>query len=334
MGMTNGFPTANFPTLTGAYPKICLGSSTASLERTLYNAPEYPAPRTATPSQGSVIEYYQPASKNSEGTGHRLWTSSSSLSFTVNDDPSVSGPTSSHTSCGGVRRKPTLRSVSPAAVQTPTPTPPVIAPTAAPTPAQAPIVAPPSPRHGPIQYHFNGPVTVKNYNIRTDGGGKKISMLKQVLTESARLIKHKDGAGLDIKSVAEATNAIKITTASLLGTGAAMIKKLDVHRSTLIDRHVDAPPAPVSEAAEVMEINEPFVWETMGETGSVYTPTPANRRLFLMNPDQSRSRLASPETGLPSTAATPVQYQADVPYRPSTPVNQMIGNPSLFQTPV
>jgi hypothetical protein len=57
-------------------------------------------------------------------------------------------------------------------------------------------------------------LTVNNYNIRSGGGGEKSSMLKQVLTKGARLIEHKDGAGLDFKSVAEAANAIKTTTAS------------------------------------------------------------------------------------------------------------------------
>jgi hypothetical protein len=48
--------TSNTPNF-GAYPEPCVGSSTVSSETTIYTAPEYPEPRTATPLQGPVVEY-------------------------------------------------------------------------------------------------------------------------------------------------------------------------------------------------------------------------------------------------------------------------------------
>jgi hypothetical protein len=191
-------------------------------------------------------------------------------------------------------------------------------------PAEAPVSSHPE----QIRYHFNGPVTVNNYNIHV-GHERKTSMLKQVLTKGARLIEHKDGAGLDFKSVTEAANAIKNHTASWLETGAARIRKTQSHTPTFIERHVDASPAPMSEVAEVVEMQEAILCETMNEEDSIDRPNQINRQLYCINADPSRTTLATPANGAPSFPGFLLPQAVPVPPRPLTPANQIVGSLSV-----
>jgi hypothetical protein len=243
-------------------------------------------------------------------------------------------PPSSKTPYGSVASKSSSQSITPAATHTPVLDPSAITPTSAPVPAQSSTVSPQSSHRGPTQYHFNGPVTVNNYNIQAGGHEQKSSMLKQVLSKGARLIEHKDGAGLDFRSVTEAATAIKNHTASWLETGAARIRKNQSHTPTVIERYVDATPAPVSEVAEVVEIQEAVLCDTLNGAGSTYTLNQIKGQLYCMNPDPSRTTLAIPANGAPSIAVLPLPQAAPVVPRLFTPLNPMIGSLSRRQMSV
>jgi hypothetical protein len=279
---------------------------TVSSGATAIIAPENHSSRTATSLQGPVVEFHQPVEKCIDYTGHEGRTTS----FPISSKGIL--PHSPKTSYGSAASKSSSRSITPAATHTPVLDPSVITLTSAPAPAQLSTVSPQSCHHGPTQYHFNGPVTVNNYNIRAVGHERKSSMLKQVLSKNERLIEHKDGAGLDFRSVTEAADAIKNHTASWLETGAARIRKTQSHTPTFIERHVDARPAPVSEVAEAVEVQEAVFCDTLNGAGSNYTLNQIKGQLYCMNPNPSRTTLATPANGAPSIPVLPLPQAAPV----------------------
>jgi hypothetical protein len=263
------------------YPSSDQGSDihdcgmTVSSQATLQTAPEYPAPSTVMPFADRVKGYRRFASMTDmfRGVhghgGHSRQSFVSSISSNFSTASSIAPPPSSQTSQefdARAPRTPPLVNTAAASQQAVSQT------TAVPTvaPVQSPAAVPNVP--GSAHYHFHGPVAVNNYTIHTEHE-RKPSMLKQVLTKGARLIEHQNGAGLDFKGVAEAANTIKSQTASWLGTGAARMKQTRSYAPTLIERHVDVPLAPVSEVAEVVEVDGTVFYGNSEEVGSVYCST-------------------------------------------------------------